>query len=298
MTRLPDSGFGLCKITLLLALASILPLTSCTPAPSSLLTVSDAKGSGEYLYSSQRGTTYIATPLIRARPVSYSKIGAFAVVEGDIILAGIVEAEFTRKAVEAGGEGVSSKGIGIAGKGLLWPGCIVYYQVDDNLGEAKRQIVNSAILHWQTNSIVKFQQRRQETNYVAFVKGDGCSSPVGMRGRRQTIVVGPECGVGNIIHEIGHTVGLWHEQSRADRDTKVTIVETNILPQAMPDFVQRIYYHDGTDILGYDYSSIMHYASNAFASNTNYPTIIAPQPVGQRVGLSAGDKQSVIELYR
>ena len=41
---------------------------------------------------------------------------------------------------------------------------------------------------------------------------------MGRRGNRQDITLGAGCTVGNCIHEIGHAVGLWHEQSREDRD--------------------------------------------------------------------------------
>ena len=44
------------------------------------------------------------------------------------------------------------------------------------------------------------------------------------------IADGCEYMLGTIIHEMMHTLGFWHEQSRGDRDEHVTIVWENILP--------------------------------------------------------------------
>ena len=52
---------------------------------------------------------------------------------------------------------------------------------------------------------------------------------MGRKGGRQDIGVGKGCEyAGTIIHEIGHALGFWHEQSRSDRDTYVRVVWKNI----------------------------------------------------------------------
>ena len=56
-----------------------------------------------------------------------------------------------------------------------------------------------------------------------------CLSSVGRQSGKQKIGVGHGCEYfGTIIHEIGHAMGMWHEQSRSDRDAYVKVVWDNI----------------------------------------------------------------------
>ena len=107
-----------------------------------------------------------------------------------------------------------------------------------------------------------------------------------------------DCTMGNIIHEIGHLIGLWHEHNRADRDQYITVALSNVDPSFMPNFLRNV--EDGATLGIYDYSSIMHYPANAFAIDQNQPTIIVPPGralVGQRVALSEGDIRAAAALY-
>ena len=68
------------------------------------------------------------------------------------------------------------------------------------------------------------------------------------------------CDLGSAIHELGHVIGFWHEQSRTDRDSYVTILWENIMIGKETQFQK--YSHSLIDSLGvaYDYESVMHYS--------------------------------------
>jgi hypothetical protein len=63
------------------------------------------------------------------------------------------------------------------------------------------------------------------------------------------------------IHEIGHTIGLFHEQSRPDRDSYVTVYFNNMLASDFSQFEKKDYTNIQTYNFSYDYGSIMHYGS-------------------------------------
>ena len=247
-------------------------------------------GSGEFRSTATPATGVISGNTFVNREVQYSAIDGLGVFEGDIILGTVDNIERARRAAAAGVEL-----LGVTITGHRWTQAMVPYQIASTLPNSDRVV--QAIKHWESNTKLKFVQRTTERDYVVFQPSDGCSSSVGMQGGVQYVNLGPNCTMGNAIHEIGHTIGLWHEQSRADRDTYIDIVWANIIPNLEHNFLQHI--ADGTDKGPYDYGSIMHYPAFAFAKDPNKPTIITKNTsnIGQRTALSSGDIATANSIY-
>jgi astacin len=79
----------------------------------------------------------------------------------------------------------------------------------------------------------------------------------------QPIVVASWCDTGPLIHELGHVLGLWHEQKRCDRDEYIEIIWSNIEREAWPQYQTLCDPQqpaESPESFGpYDYCSIMHY---------------------------------------
>lgn len=183
-----------------------------------------------------------------------------------------------------------------------WPdGNVIFdFQTDDpelTLPEDIKKNVFTAMDIWQKSACVKFSARSQEdTHFVEFrLDEDNNFSSVGRIAKykhsqgvtKQIIGLLEDAEVGHALHEIGHTLGLFHTHSRSDRDKYVKISSKK--KKKNKDYI--IFNEDSVDILGYDYQSIMHYPS--------VPAVrpIGSQLVGQRSYLSRGDISAVNKVY-
>ena len=159
----------------------------------------------------------------------------------------------------------------------------------------------------EQETCLKFQFRTFGDR-VEFTNGNGCSSFVGRQGGKQTIKLGRGCYyVGIILHEILHALGIWHEQSRPDRDNYIRVISDNIRKGYGHNFWKRkpfqIDYHGE----GYDFGSVMHYGLSAFRNKSGLRTIEVineaeyiwqEQPsIGQRKALSKSDITQINRMY-
>ena len=125
-----------------------------------------------------------------------------------------------------------------------------------------------------------------------------------MVGGEQKIWLRENCGLqGGVVHEIGHAVGLGHEQQRNDRDLHVWVSPTHYSRKG--GYGRATFDQPGGRewaIIGpYDYGSVMHYTFRG-ALYTIPPGIATgqggPRPWPSSVhGLSPGDIDGVSRFY-
>ncbi|XP_061732182.1 astacin-like metalloendopeptidase [Nerophis ophidion] len=176
-----------------------------------------------------------------------------------------------------------------------WSSLQIPYEINPNL-EARTDEILAAFKMVSKNTCLTFRKRTTEKDYIAFVSSRGCASYVGPIGGRQGVHVGPTCMVGNIVHEILHALGFYHEHTRQDRKDFITIVSENIMKGRERNFKMQV---GKTFQLPYDLSSIMHYGSTFFSTNGR-PTIkakVKEKDMGQRVRMTSIDIQRVRSLY-
>ena len=66
------------------------------------------------------------------------------------------------------------------------------------------------------------------------------------------------------MHESGHAIGFWHEQSRPDHDSYVAIDLSSIQKGEESQFMRRSYSEVNSRGSAYDYGSIMHCGDTFF----------------------------------
>uniref|UniRef100_A0A1I7YYN3 Metalloendopeptidase n=1 Tax=Steinernema glaseri TaxID=37863 RepID=A0A1I7YYN3_9BILA len=161
------------------------------------------------------------------------------------------------------------------------------------LGQSDLRHIERAFASYERSTCIRFVKRQNQEDYLYIKKGNGCYSQVGRAGGRQELSLGLGCLSHDIIvHELMHSVGFWHEHSRADRDDHIVIRWENIMPGMKEQFnkISAVL----QDTLGeqYDYESIMHYESSAFSKN-GQNTIEATIPQYTNVIGTARDLSSV-----
>ncbi|CAI4228413.1 unnamed protein product [Auanema sp. JU1783] len=153
-------------------------------------------------------------------------------------------------------------------KQLTWTGGIIPYEMDSAFSSAEVRTIEKAFASYKKSTCIRFQKRTDETDYLNIVKGYGCYSQVGRTGGKQEISLGRGCLFHEIIvHELMHSVGFWHEHSRADREDHIKIKWENILPGMKSQFDKISVALQDLQGEKYDYRSIMHYDSTAFSRN-------------------------------
>lgn len=180
--------------------------------------------------------------------------------------------------------------------GQLWPSGTIPFEIDEShfpTGSANRMEIDLAILEWNRNSVLRLVPRSAEDDFIVFDDPDensACHSFVGRKGGgSQSVTCDLEgtFNTGNLMHEIGHAAGFYHEHQRTDRNSFVTVgSDSNTRDCAI---VQ------GRLLTDYDCDSIMHYAGDKCGGIA--PVASGCGSIGQRQRLSGYDVWGASLLY-
>ncbi|TFK15046.1 arginase-2, mitochondrial [Platysternon megacephalum] len=200
----------------------------------------------------------------------------------------------------------SRSAIDCSDRSCFWPqssdGIVrVPYVFSPDYDEAQIRWISEAMAEFEILTCIDFVNRTTESDYLNIKSGKGCWSQYGKTGGGQIVSVMKQGCMwkGVIQHELNHALGFLHEQGRSDRDSYVKIMWEYINSGNKGNFKKS----DNSNNLGlqYDYSSVMHYGTNAFSNTPGKATIIpipdASIPVGQRYGLSNLDVAKINKLY-
>jgi hypothetical protein len=187
-----------------------------------------------------------------------------------------------------------------------WTKGRLIYTFSRYVSQSNRQRFLAACAEWTRVANVRCIPRTNQSVYLFVRNSDGNSADVGM----------PRSGVAYlkmynwtwkfiIAHEIGHALGLSHEQCRTGRGEFVRILWGNLRPGT-----KRVNFneHSTTNLTPYDFRSVMHYDDKAFgkrlAGGGRLTTIRVLPPnqrfqtvIGQRSGLSAPDGAGMAARY-
>lgn len=190
-----------------------------------------------------------------------------------------------------------------------WPGGIIPFRIADEMPPEVRERIMIAISKWEAQTPLRFRNldslNLEDPRYFArfyYIGARGCSAHVGMRDQKQSVNItrvniSDRCKVGAIMHEIGHTVGLYHEHQRPGRDEVIKIHWDNIKADKRKSFTLR----SRATADSIDFESIMMYGSFSTLSVEKGKPVMTKHNgetwKKQRERLSEGDLWKLRELY-
>lgn len=196
-----------------------------------------------------------------------------------------------------------------------WPSRTLYYRIAGDYSEEEADNVRLALKTFNEQTCLQFEEGSAPAGrrYIYYKKSPNmCGTRVGynplpmLGAGAHDVLLSENClrKQGIIQHETLHVLGLYHEQSRPDRDEHVVIDYDNIPRKYWSQFMAMSDSSTTTYNVPYDFESVMHYPKNAFAKDPSKPTIRAlvdGEPVeremGQVLAPSEGDLIKVRKMY-
>lgn len=202
----------------------------------------------------------------------------------------------------------------------LWNNGIVPFQFALDITPANQTNMLNAMAVLENVANVDFQQCASNicnflSDHVLIANSTGNSSQVGRVGGQQVININSWGSQYTIVHELMHCLGFYHEQSRPDRNTYISVNCNNVQGGCNGTIFNNNFTIPGNALPygAYDFDSLMHYGQCSFSidcpagSSCNCTntviTVLAPNQswqtlIGQRNHLSVLDQAMVSFLYR
>ncbi|KAJ1355345.1 Astacin (Peptidase M12A) [Parelaphostrongylus tenuis] len=144
-----------------------------------------------------------------------------------------------------------------------------------NTSDTVRRVFLKAANIWSENTCIDIREDRSAEDKVNIIDYGGCFSHLGKIGGGQILSLGNRCAhVGIALHQLGHTIGLFHTQTRHDRDNFITPHYENLIDDLNPGW----YFGKGDNQfdmesprmnhnykITYDFGTVMDYGATAFA---------------------------------
>lgn len=190
----------------------------------------------------------------------------------------------------------------------LWNGKKIHFTVDETLPPGTRDKIDEAVQEWNRElsdclelKEYNIHKHGPVSEIVVFRLGDACGTK-GLPGkipkeRVKEVFLTEDCGKAQVLHEMGHVAGLFHEHQRHDRH-EYFIVNN---PQG-DDFKV---FKEVFDLGPFDFKSIMLYPAVHLTGLQLKPGVSAPADFGIKtkdggstVSLSKGDIAAIRSMYK
>ena len=180
----------------------------------------------------------------------------------------------------------------------LWPSGVIPYDFDSSVPALNRSRMRNAMNTMESAAGVHFVERTSESSFLHIGSFGGNWSYAGQIGGSQDLSIYNWGEHYIICHELMHAMGRFHQHSRTDRNSYITVNYDNI----DADCQSQYHVNGGTNYVEYDFDSLMHYGqwdcSIGGQTMTCKPGYEGWQnQMGQRSHLSSGDLATVSIMY-